>query len=98
LYQRELDKIQPNIAPTISGYQKENPVDQTYLENQARSQAAATMRAVANASNGNRGYVSVNNAVNAYNLQNNLGALGINAAKQNQADRLAVAQFNANID
>lgn len=98
LYQRELDKIQPNIAPTISGYQKENPVDQTYLENQARSQAAATMRAVANASNGNRGYISVNNAVNAYNLQNNLGALGINAAKQNQADRLAVAQFNANID
>jgi hypothetical protein len=58
----------PMSAPHIGGYERVNPVDTVYLENAARQQAASTMRQVANASNNNRGYVSVNNAVNAYNL------------------------------
>lgn len=98
MYQRQIDDIAPIYAPLIGGYQEYTPIDQEYLRNQTNAQAAAQTRAIANASNGNRGYVSVNNAVNRYDLLNNIGALGIAAAQQDMKDRLAVAEFNNRID
>ena len=98
LLQNEADRLSPISYIPIGGYMEENPIDREYLENQARQQSAAAMRQIANASNGNRGFVSVNNAVQQYNLNNAIGDLGIKAAQQDLIDRRTVAEFNARIN
>lgn len=96
--QRQADNLGYVYSKPIGGYQEYQPTDTEYLQNKARQDAAAARRSAANASNGNRGYVSTSDAVNGYSLNETVGEIGQKARQADLEGRLAVARFNSNID
>lgn len=74
------------------------PFDREFYQNKLNAQAGATRRAIANASNGNRGTLIAGLTAAAYNAQNQMGDLFRQAEEYNQAQRERVAGFNRQTD
>ena len=74
------------------------PFDREFYQNKLNAQAGATRRAIANASNGNRGTLIAGLTAADYNAQNQMGDLFRQAEEYNQAQRERVAGFNRQTD
>lgn len=74
------------------------PFDRKFYQNKLNAQAGATRRAIANASNGNRGTLIAGLTAADYNAQNQMGDLFRQAEEYNQAQRERVAGFNRQTD
>lgn len=74
------------------------PFDREFYQNKLNAQAGATRRAIANASNGNRGTLIAGLTAADYNAQNQIGDLFRQAEEYNQAQRERVAGFNRQTD
>lgn len=74
------------------------PFDREFYQNKLNAQAGATRRAIANASNGNRGTLIAGLTAADYNAQNQMGDLFRQAEEYNQAQRERVAGFNKQTD
>lgn len=74
------------------------PFDREFYQNKLNAQAGATRRAIANASNGNRGTLIAGLTAADYNAQSQMGDLFRQAEEYNQAQRERVAGFNRQTD
>lgn len=74
------------------------PFDREFYQNKLNAQAGAARRAIANASNGNRGTLIAGLTAADYNAQNQMGDLFRQAEEYNQAQRERVAGFNRQTD
>lgn len=85
----------PQIGYTpIGDYLTYNPLDRNYYLNQLRSSAAASRRAIANQSAGNRGAAMAGILASDYNTIGSIGKLAREAEEYNLAQRQKVADFN----
>lgn len=86
-------KFQPVKYNTISNYLEYNPLDSDYYLNQLNATQAASRRALRN-STPNRAQAMSAMLASDYNLGNQIGALGRQAAEYNMANRQKVEEFN----
>lgn len=95
MYRRAVDSIGGvNFVP-IGGYQQHTPIDREYIANQQLAQAAAYNRSLNNA-NPVGSYIL--GLVNDAKVRDQIGDMYINAAAQDQKNKLAVAEYNRGID
>lgn len=97
LFQRSINAI-PNVGFTpLGGYRTFRPFDETYQQNALRSMQSAARRAVIDNANGNAGAtLAALDALN-YNTGNQFGDLALKARQYNDAQQLAVDQYNQRI-
>ena len=95
MYRRAVDSIGGvNFVP-IGGYQQYTPIDREYIANQQLAQASSYNRSLNNA-NPVGSYIL--GLINDAKVRDQIGDMYINAAAQDQKDRLAVAEYNRGID
>lgn len=95
MYRRAVDNIGGvNFVP-IGGYQQYTPIDREYIANQQLAQAATYNRSLNNA-NPVGSYIL--GLVNDAKVRDQIGDMYINAAAQDQKNKLAVAEYNRGID
>lgn len=95
MYRRAVDSIGGvNFVP-IGGYQQYTPIDKEYIANQQLAQAAAYNRSLNNA-NPVGSYIL--GLVNDAKVRDQIGDMYINAAAQDQKNKLAVAEYNRGIN
>lgn len=95
MYRRAVDSIGGvNFVP-IGGYQQYTPIDKEYIANQQLAQSAAYNRSLNNV-NPVGSYIL--GLINDAKVRDQIGDMYINAAAQDQKDKLAVAEYNRGID
>ena len=95
MYRRAVDNIGGvNFVP-IGGYQQYTPIDREYIANQQLAQAASYNRSLNNV-NPIGSYIL--GIINDAKVRDQIGDMYINAAAQDQKDKLAVAEYNRGID
>lgn len=95
MYRRAVDSIGGvNFVP-IGGYQQHTPIDKEYIANQQLAQAAAYNRSLNNA-NPVGSYIL--GLINDAKVRDQIGDMYINAAAQDQKNKLAVAEYNRGIN
>lgn len=84
-----------NVAFTpVGDYMRYTPLDRMFYLNQLNANAAATRRAIANTSGGNRGTAMAGILAADNNMMNGIGQLARQAEEYNMAQRQKVAEFN----
>jgi hypothetical protein len=97
MFQRSLNMPGINYVP-LGDYISRSPLDETYQQNVARSQYAALSRAAQNNANGNAGAALAAMDSLGSNMNNTFGDLALQARDYNDKQRLAVDEYNQNIN